>query len=178
MYKFLRGLVLKALYPLLLLAGGIFKGRKDQLQIFMIKLNNRLVLKERPRIKNLLLLLPHCLQVDKCNIRITTNIYNCERCGKCQITRIIEIAEANGMKLSVATGGNLARRIVKEVCPEAIIAVACERDLASGIADTYPLPVLGILNERPFGPCLNTKVSLEKLKDAIAALVPPGNNHP
>jgi len=59
---------------------------------------------------------------------------------------------------------------VKDVKPEAIVAVACERDLSSGIVDTYPLPVLGIPNERPFGPCLNTQVDLEKVKDAIRAL--------
>jgi hypothetical protein len=48
-----------------------------------------------------------------------------------------------------------------------ILAVACERDLASGIQDTYPLPVYGILNERPFGPCLDTRVSLARLEDAL-----------
>jgi uncharacterized protein len=46
--------------------------------------------------------------------------------------------------------------------------VACERDLSSGLVDTYTLPVLGIPNERPFGPCFNTRVDLEKVKEAIA----------
>jgi hypothetical protein len=53
------------------------------------------------------------------------------------------------------------------VKPEAVIAIACENDLSSGIADTYPLPILGIPNERPFGPCLNTSVNLDKVKEAI-----------
>jgi uncharacterized protein len=48
-----------------------------------------------------------------------------------------------------------------------IIAVACERDLASGIQDTHPLPVYGILNSRPFGPCLDTDVALDKVEWAI-----------
>ena len=48
-----------------------------------------------------------------------------------------------------------------------MIAVACENDLSSGIAYTYPLPTLGIMNERPFGPCVNTKVDLAKVKEAI-----------
>jgi len=62
--------------------------------------------------------------------------------------------------MSVATGGTLARKIVVEKKSEIIIGVACERDLTSGIQDSYPIPVLGILNERPFGPCYDTDVDL------------------
>ncbi len=167
---FLRGVLLKVLYPLTMLIGAFKKDQKEALQRWIIDLNNKLVLKEGHRARKLLLLLPHCLQIDKCDIRLTHNIYNCKRCGRCEIKDLIEIADTYGLNLYVATGGTLARRIVKEVRPEAIVAVACERDLSSGIADTYPLPVLGIPNERPFGPCFNTRVSLEKVKEAIRAL--------
>jgi len=153
-----------------MVAGSFKRDKKEQLQGFIIRLNNRLVKAENPKTKKILLLLPHCLQVDECTIRLTHNIYNCERCGKCEIRDLIEISEEYKLNLSVATGGSLARRIVKELKPEAIVAVACERDLSHGIVDTYPLPVLGIPNERPFGPCLNTKVDLEKVKDAIKFL--------
>jgi hypothetical protein len=81
---------------------------------------------------------------------------------------LIQIAEENHLTLFVATGGSLARRIVHDVKPDAVIAVACENDLSSGLVDTYPLPILGITNERPFGPCVNTRVDLEKIKEAIA----------
>ena len=67
----------------------------------------------------------------------------------------------------MATGGTLARRIIVEKRPKAIVAVACEYDLTTGIQDSYPLPVLGILNERPFGPCINTTVDVKKVKEAI-----------
>ncbi|MDA8170100.1 MAG: DUF116 domain-containing protein [Nitrospiraceae bacterium] len=167
LYRFLRAVVLKVLYPVLMLAGGLSKGLKERFQAFTISLNNRLVLRERPAVKTLLLLLPHCLQTDECKIRITRNIYNCARCGKCGIKDIIGMADEFGIKLFVATGGNLARRIVKDVGPDAIVAVACERDLSSGISDSFPLPIFGVCNERPFGPCLNTKVDLVKLKQAI-----------
>jgi hypothetical protein len=167
MKSFLRGIVLKVLYPAVMLAGAFVKSKKERLQIFIINLNNRLIRAEEYHTKTLLLLLPHCLQRNECDVRITYNIYNCKRCGQCEIKDLITIAEDNGLKLFVATGGTIARRIVKEVRPDAIIAVACERDLSSGIVDTYPLPVLGILNERPFGPCLNTRVDLDKVKDAI-----------
>jgi hypothetical protein len=163
----LRAMVLKVLYPVIMLAGAFFKDKKERLQLFIIDLNNRLVRTEGIKTKRILLLLPHCLQINDCDVRITNDIYNCKRCGRCNVKDLISIAEENNLKLFVATGGNLARRIVKDVKPEAVVAVACERDLSSGIADSYPLPVLGIANERPFGPCFNTRVNLEKVKEAI-----------
>ena len=42
-----------------------------------------------------------------------------------------------------------------------------EDRLASGIQDTHPLPVYGILNSRPFGPCLDTDVALDQVEWAI-----------
>jgi hypothetical protein len=162
-----RWLTLKILYPLLMLVGSFSKNRKESYQRLIIHLNNKLVRKEKLKAKNILLLLSHCLQTNECKIRLTHNVYNCERCGKCEIRDLIQIADENHLNLFVATGGSLARRIVHEVRPEAIVAVACDNELSSGMADTYPLPVLGILNERPFGPCLNTSVDLEKVREAI-----------
>jgi hypothetical protein len=166
-YRALRGLVLKVLYPFLMLVGAFFKSRKESFQRSVIGLNNRLVRREHPRTKKILLLLPHCLQTSECTIRLTHNIYNCERCGRCEIRDLIGIAEENGLNLFVATGGTIARKIVMEARPEAIVAVACERDLSSGLVDTYPIPVLGVSNDRPFGPCFNTAVDLGKVKEAI-----------
>jgi len=165
--RWIRGFVLRVVYPFLMIIGSFKKDKKEHLQRLVINLNNRLVRAENPKTKRILLLLPHCLQIDECSIRLTHNIYNCERCGRCEIKDLIQIADENKLNLSVATGGTIARRLVMELLPEAIVAVACERDLSSGIVDTYPLPVLGIPNERPFGPCLNTQVNLEKVKEAI-----------
>ncbi|RMG01969.1 MAG: DUF116 domain-containing protein [Nitrospirae bacterium] len=152
-----------------MLLSAFKKDSKEALQRRIIDMNNRLVLGEGHKTRRILLLLPHCLQIDKCDIRITHNIHNCKKCGRCEIKDLIEIADENNLDLFVATGGTLARRIVKDLRPEAIVAVACERDLSSGIVDTYPLPVLGIPNERPYGPCLNTQVDLERVKEAIQA---------
>lgn len=169
MRGFLRGVVLKVLYPLFMLVAAFFKDRKEQLQRAVIVLNNKLVRADigRYRTKRILLLLPHCLQINDCDVRITNDINNCKRCGRCGIKDLISIAEENELKLFVATGGNLARRIVHDVKPEAIVAVACERDLSSGIVDSYPMPIIGIPNERPYGPCVNTQVDLQKVREAI-----------
>jgi hypothetical protein len=147
--------------------GSLAKTRKEGYQQFIIRLNNRLVRKEKYRPRNLLILLPHCLQINECDVRLTYNIHNCKRCGKCEIRDLIHLAEEHHLNLFVATGGSLARRVIRETKPDAVIAVACENDLSGGIADTYPLPIIGITNQRPFGPCLNTSVDLSEVKDAI-----------
>ena len=165
--RWVRGIALKILYPLLMFAGSLSKNKKERYQRFIINLNNRLVQRERIKPGKILLLLPHCLQINECDVRLTYNVYNCKKCGKCEIKDLIGIAEENHLNLFIATGGSLARRIVNEIKPDAVIAVACENDLSSGIFDTYPLPILGITNDRPFGPCLNTKVDLSKVKEAI-----------
>jgi hypothetical protein len=163
-HRWVRGFTLKFLYPVLMLMGAFFKNKKEDYQKFIINLNNKLVKKERPKAQKILLLLPHCIQTTECKIRLTYNIYNCERCGKCEIRDLIQIADENHLNLSVVTGGSLARRVVNDIKPEAVVAVACENDLSSGIADTYPLPILGIPNERPFGPCINTRVEFVNVK--------------
>ena len=94
-------------------------------------------------------------------------------CGKCEIKDLIELSDQYQVKIAVATGGTLARRIIVDNRPEAIVAVACELDLTSGIQDSYPIPVVGILNERPNGPCINTKVDIQKVRDAILDFLEP-----
>lgn len=169
-YKFTRGIVLKVLFPLYMLIGAFAPSKKEALQASIIRMNNFLIERAQLNTKKLLLLMPHCLQVDKCEIRITTDVHNCKGCGRCEIKDLVQICDKYGLELHIATGGNLARRVVSDVRPEAIIAVACERDLSSGIVDVFPMPVYGISNERPFGPCLNTRVDISKVESAIAML--------
>ena len=134
-----------------------------------IKVNNELVLGEGQnyRPQEILLLLPHCLQSSTCSVRLTYDINNCKRCGLCPVAGLLALSEAYGVHMAIATGGTIARRIVVQKRPKLILAVACERDLSSGIQDTYPLPVFGVLNDRPHGPCLDTQVALEHLEGAL-----------
>ena len=67
----------------------------------------------------------------------------------------------------VLTGGTVARRKLKELRPDAVIAVACERDLTSGVQDAYPLPVMAVVNKRPNGYCFDTGVDIGEVKQAI-----------
>ncbi len=169
----LRGLVAKVLFPLMIVMGKVVGIGKERVRQSFVELNNHLIRSNRHRVRpdKLLILLPHCIQNFDCEIKITGNIRNCRSCGKCEIKDLIELSDQYRLKIAVATGGTLARRIVLENRPEAIVAVACELDLTTGIQDTYPIPVIGILNERPNGPCINTKVDIEKVRGAILDLL-------
>ena len=171
----IRGLVIKLLLPMMSGVGKLACVSKDKVRRSFIEINNQLVLAQHPRTTadKLLLLMPHCLQFHECQFRITGSTVHCKRCGKCPITGLVELSEKYGVGLAVATGGTLARRIVVERKPRLIIAVACERDLSSGIQDSYPLPVFGVLNQRPNGPCYDTLVDLEKVEEALTTFLLP-----
>jgi hypothetical protein len=163
--------VVRTLFPLVLMLAGVLGIDKDSVKRSFIEVNNALVTAGRDTLRpgRVLLLLPHCLQATSCPHKITGGlIENCHGCGKCVIASLLELSSANGLALAVATGGTLARRVIGEVEPAAIIAVACEMDLTAGIKDSYPLPVYGVLNERPHGPCQDTTVNLERVRRAIS----------
>ena len=164
-----RGLAIKFFMPLMVLLGKALGIKKESVMLSFISVNNEMVQMEAGRYKpeEVLLLMPHCLQNSKCDHRLTYDINNCSRCGKCPIAGLLELHDKYGVNLAVATGGTIARRIVVQMRPRMIIAVACYRDLATGIQDTYPLPVYGVLNERPHGPCLDTTVAPFLLEEAL-----------
>ncbi|MDA8168874.1 MAG: DUF116 domain-containing protein [Nitrospiraceae bacterium] len=92
------------------------------------------------------------------------------RCLKPDIRRDINQATANGpFRIVTAVGGEEARKAIFEYRPTFILAVACERDLMSGLKDVAAkLPVLAIPNRRPEGPCKNTSIPIEEFMEAIA----------
>jgi len=155
--------------PLAVKVGGLFGVTRDRVASSFIKVNNALVIAAQ-RSKgagSLLILLPRCIQHSRCRQQVEIDINNCKDCGLCDINEIIRICEENGVESFVATGGNLARKLIMEKRPSAVIGVACERELLSGIHDTSGLPVIGIPNIRPEGPCIDTRVDLEKLETAV-----------
>ena len=178
--KKLRGALIKLLLPLMSGVGKLCGVSKDQVRRSFIEINNQLVLAQhyRTRADKLLLLMPHCLQFHECQFRITGSVVHCKRCGQCCIKGLVELSEKYGVGLAVATGGTVARRIIVDRRPQLIIAVACERDLSSGIQDSYPLPVFGVVNSRPHGPCYDTLVDLEKVEEALKTFLLPEYANP
>ncbi|MFZ4858809.1 MAG: DUF116 domain-containing protein [Desulfuromonadaceae bacterium] len=170
--RFMRLVVIKFLLPVIEFVGRVIGLDKDSIRQSFIAMNNSLVTSQRMKVRpdRILVLLPHCIQLSDCEIKVTGDIHKCVQCGRCSIKGLVDIGYKHNIDISVATGGTLARKVIVEKQPKLVIAVACERDLTSGIKDCYPLPVLGILNERPFGPCFNTVVDVAKI-DAALSLV-------
>ena len=161
------------LFPFAEGLGRIFHISDQRIKQSFIEVNNHLVTHHDIRLpaERILILTPHCLQRDTCIYKITRDVENCHMCGGCNVGDLLALKHKYGLHLVVATGGTLARQLVAQARPKAIVAVACERDLTSGIQDVFPVPVYGVYNERPFGPCLNTRVNVEKLENAILSMM-------
>jgi uncharacterized protein len=170
----IRGVVIRFLFPLLIVVGKLVGITKDRIRRAFISANNLLVLGEAKGVRpeKMLVLLPQCIQSHECDVRITgEKVENCKGCGRCKIKNLKILSRKYGVSISVATGGTLARKIVAERRPDMIIGVACERDLTSGIQDSYPIPVYGILNSRPNGPCIDTDVDLDIVEEGVRAFL-------
>ena len=164
-------LAILTLYPVALWLGKLFGFGRDRMQESFVHVNNSFIQSMKGGLppERVLILLPHCLQHTSCGIRITIDIDKCQSCGRCTIGDLTLLAKQYHVPIAIATGGTLARRIVIQNRPKFIIAVACERDLVSGIQDTFPIPVYGVLNDRPEGPCVNTRVAVDKVEQGIRA---------
>jgi hypothetical protein len=114
------------------------------------------------------------MQSKDCNNRITENISNCKRCGCCKVGELADLADLLGINVVVSKGGTAARNSVKEYMPDLILAVACERELVSGIGDVGGIPAIGVINQRPNGYCTNTTVDMTELKNILQELTGSG----
>lgn len=157
------------LFPLAVFLGKLFNIDKESIERSFIEVSNKLVQQHGVQVpaNRILILTPHCIQLDTCPHKITRDVNNCKQCGGCPVGDLLALSRRTGVHFAVATGGTFARQIVKNIRPKAILAIACERDLTSGIQDVFPLPVIGVLNERPFGPCFNTKIDVTKVEAAL-----------
>ncbi len=165
----------RLLLPVMEVLARLMRFSVEKVRSSFIKVNNEIVRSKKQQYPadKVLILLPHCVQASVCLRRLSHSIDACTRCGKCPLKGLLDLRDAWGVTLAMAVGGTIARRIVVQTKPKLIIAVACERDLTSGIQDTCPLPVFGIVNERPCGPCLDTLVPLHEVEAALKLFVLP-----
>ncbi|HSG27530.1 MAG TPA: DUF116 domain-containing protein, partial [Candidatus Krumholzibacterium sp.] len=137
------------LYPVVIRLGRIMGISRDRLSHSFIRVSNSLV-KPEPGEGPVLALLPRCL----------------ERSVRAETVRICGLYP--GVIVHTAPGGTEARRIIRSTSPRAIVAVACERDLMGGIQDIIPrIPVIGIPNLRPAGPCKDTSIDIDAFRAAV-----------
>lgn len=161
------------LFPFAVRLGKPFGITRRQLEGSFIATSNVLFHRLGIRVPadKLLVVTPHCLQLASCPHKVTRDPDNCKRCGGCDVGGLVTLSHERGFHFFIATGGTLARQIVYNTKPKAVLAIACERDLMSGIQDVYPLPAVGVLNIRPNGPCYNTHVDIEEVRRQLENII-------
>ena len=130
-------------------------GRRDWVENAAVKVYNALALIRSRKVGKgeLLLLIPRCL-------------------SKETLDGVLNIAGKYGVPVFVATRGQLARRVIRERRPRAVVAVACERDMVSGLHDVAgKVPVLGLTMTLPAGPCKDARLNLGQLEEWVKAYV-------
>jgi uncharacterized protein len=130
-------------------------GRRDWVENAAVKVYNGLAMMRGRKVGQgeLLLLIPRCL-------------------SKMTLDGVLGIAGKYGVPVFVATRGQLARRVIRERRPRAVVAVACERDMVSGLHDVAgKIPVLGLTMTLPAGPCKDASLDLGQLEQWVRAYV-------
>jgi hypothetical protein len=130
-------------------------GRRDWVENAAVKVYDALALRRGRKVNQgeLLLLIPRCL-------------------SKTSLDGVLAIAGKYQVPVFVATRGQLARRVIRERRPRAVVAVACERDMVTGLHDVAgKVPVLGLTMTLPAGPCKDAGLDLGRLEEWVRAYV-------
>jgi hypothetical protein len=130
-------------------------GQRDWVEHAAIDVYNTLQSRRGRKVATgeLLLLIPRCL-------------------SKASLDGVLAIAGRYAVPVFVATRGQLARRVIRERRPRAVVAVACERDMMTGLRDVAgKLPVLGLTMQLPNGPCRDAAIDLGRLEQWVQGLV-------
>ncbi|HSB54375.1 MAG TPA: DUF116 domain-containing protein [Gemmatimonadales bacterium] len=130
-------------------------GQRDWVENAAVKVYDVLALERGRKVNKgeLLLLIPRCL-------------------SRAALDGVLSIAGRYDVPVFVATRGQLARRVIRERRPRAVVAVACERDMVSGLHDVAgKIPVLGLTMTLPAGPCKDAGLDLVQLEEWVKAYV-------
>ena len=139
----------------------------------LVRLNNRVTRGRRVRTEpgRVLVLLARCLQSGECGRNLARDARAaCARCGRCPIGPLLDLADRTGVRLLVAGGGRQALAAVRGAGIDAVVAVACERELVQGIFGVFPTPVVAVCNTRPLGDCHDTQVDVAAVEAAVRQL--------
>ncbi|MGE5300091.1 MAG: DUF116 domain-containing protein [Acidobacteriota bacterium] len=149
-YRLMEGFLL-SLLPKTVWLGAKFGISRDRVGNSFIKVHNYFTRSRAGTVdaERLLILLPRCLKKEARD-------------------RVLEKVNGDAVKVLTVAGGEEAREAIRELRPTLILALACERDLMSGIKDVAgSVPVLAVANKRPEGPCRNTDFSVDELDGAM-----------
>ena len=130
-------------------------GARDWVEHAAVDVYNGLAERRRRRVGKgeLLVLIPRCL-------------------SKGTLDSVLEIAGRYEVPVFVATRGQLARRAIRERRPRAVVAVACERDMVTGLHDVAAkIPVLGLTMQLPAGPCKDAVIDVERFEGFVKRFI-------
>jgi len=164
-----RIITIRYFLPAILFIGKLIFRDKEKVENSFISINNYFVGSVSGRVgnKSILVLLPRCLQNSKCSKNVIEDIANCAGCGLCDIKDLNFLKDKYGIKIYASSGGTLARELVRKYSPALVVAVACERELVTGIKDTFGIPVYALKNYKPSGPCKDTRVDVVEFEEVI-----------
>lgn len=139
----------------------------------VINLNNRITRARNIQVEpeNLLLLVPRCLQNTNCEHNLGKEMQHCRACGACNIGELLAVQKEFGICCNMAAGGREALAFVRDDKVKAVVAVACEKELYDGIRASLPKPVLGVYNQQNNGPCRDTSVKLDGVRQAVMSML-------
>ncbi len=130
-------------------------GRRDWVEHAAVEVYDALAARRQRRVGRgeLLVLIPRCL-------------------SKETLDGVLEVAGRYEVPVFVATRGQLARRAIRERRPRAVVAVACERDMVTGLHDVAAkVPVLGLTMRLPAGPCKDAVIDLDRFESWVKSFV-------
>lgn len=142
-----RGLLLRT-FRLASRVGELFGVQRDWTDSASVAVYDRLAWARewRVRANEMLILIPRCL-------------------SRAALDGVMDIAKRYDVATFVATRGAYARQAIRERRPKAVVAVACERDMVSGLRDVAGrLPVLGLTMQLPNGPCKDASLDLVRME--------------
>ncbi len=111
-----RALLGAACYPLCRAAGRLLGRSAEAVGASFIAYSNALAVRGAARPGGGgLLVLPRCLQREGCAQAVSMDVRNCRRCGGCDLSNLVPLMERYGFQMAVATGGRLARALVRDL---------------------------------------------------------------
>ncbi|MDD6570418.1 MAG: DUF116 domain-containing protein, partial [Acidaminococcus sp.] len=79
--------VINLLYPIAVSLGKLMGVSKRRVEQSFIEVSNHLVRRQHIKVPadRLLILTPHCIQLDTWPFKVTRDIHNCRQCGRCGV---------------------------------------------------------------------------------------------
>lgn len=121
--------------------------------------------------EGLLILFPHCIQNSSCKQNIKNDLSECKSCGKCKVMDLIALSKEYGVSIAIASGGRIALKRVMAEEVKGVVAIACEKELRTGLMAAMPKAIFAVPNLRPHGYCVDTDVYMEDVIKAIKVFV-------